>query len=413
MTGLSFADAVNTDDYILCESLDDVGGYCQTVFQDGFVWDYSGHFFHFRNKDIEEELVSRIGKDRVRTINKDSRIYWRDHIIDFPFQKNIHQLPKDEFIECLVDVYEADQAQRDGQAPKNFGEMLSAKFGRATAEKFLIPYNEKLYATDLSSLDVDAMGRFFPYANFDDIIRGFRSSDNASYNSTFTYPDGGAIEYVRAVQSGVKPDNIRLNTAVTSIDLSKKVADTTNGTIEFETLVSSAPFPRLLDLCGVPYEPGTYSYNKVLVFNLGFNKKGPEKVHWMYFPQRDVCFYRAGFYDNIFNTERLSLYIEIGYPADGIVDNEVVERMRLQVLDDLKRCGIISDHELVSWHTITLDPAYVHITENSIKAVEQHKAKLSEHGVYSIGRYGSWTYCSIEDNIIEARALLDQLGARA
>ena len=87
MTGLSFADAVNTDDYILCESLDDVGGYCQTVFQDGFVWDYSGHFFHFRNKDIEEELVSRIGKDRVRTINKDSRIYWRDHIIDFPFQK--------------------------------------------------------------------------------------------------------------------------------------------------------------------------------------------------------------------------------------------------------------------------------------------------------------------------------------
>ena len=413
MTGLSFADGLNTDDYILCESLDDVGGYCQTVFQDGFVWDYSGHFFHFRNKDIEEELVSRIGKDRVRTINKDSRIYWGDHIIDFPFQKNIHQLPKDEFIECLVDVYEADQAQRDGPKPKNFGEMLSAKFGRATAEKFLIPYNEKLYATDLSSLDVNAMGRFFPYANFDDIIRGFRSSDNTSYNSTFTYPDGGAIEYVRAVQSGVKADNIRLNTTVTSIDLSKKVAETTSGSIEFETLVSSAPFPRLLDLCGVPVDPGTYSYNKVLVFNLGFNKKGPEKVHWMYFPQRDVCFYRAGFYDNIFNTERLSLYIEIGYPADGIVDNEVVERMRLQVLDDLKRCGIISDHELVSWHTITLDPAYVHITENSIKAVEQHKAKLSEHGVYSIGRYGSWTYCSIEDNIIEARALLDQLGARA
>jgi hypothetical protein len=28
--------------------------------------------------------------------------------------------------------------------------------------------------------------------------------------------------------------------------------------------------------------------------------------------------------------------------------------------------------------------------------------------VYSIGRYGSWTYCSIEDNIVEARALAEQ-----
>jgi hypothetical protein len=25
--------------------------------------------------------------------------------------------------------------------------------------------------------------------------------------------------------------------------------------------------------------------------------------------------------------------------------------------------------------------------------------------VHSIGRYGAWTYCSIEDNMLEARAL--------
>jgi hypothetical protein len=26
--------------------------------------------------------------------------------------------------------------------------------------------------------------------------------------------------------------------------------------------------------------------------------------------------------------------------------------------------------------------------------------------VHSIGRYGGWTYCSIEDNIVEARTLV-------
>ena len=34
---------------------------------------------------------------------------------------------------------------------------------------------------------------------------------------------------------------------------------------------------------------------------------------------------------------------------------------------------------------------------------------LAGRGVHSLGRYGSWTYCSIEDNMIEARALADAL----
>lgn len=39
--------------------------------------------------------------------------------------------------------------------------MLYGKFGKSIVEKFLKPYNEKLYAVDLTKLDVDAMGRFF------------------------------------------------------------------------------------------------------------------------------------------------------------------------------------------------------------------------------------------------------------
>ena len=35
------------------------------------------------------------------------------------------------------------------------------------------------------------------------------------------------------------------------------------------------------------------------------------------------------------------------------------------------------------------------------------KSVLAVRGVYTAGRYGSWTYCSIEDNMVEARALAD------
>ena len=90
--------------------------------------------------------------------------------IDFPFQKNIHQLPQAEFIDCLYDLYFARTEGSVSPEPEdNFKQMLYARFGRAIAEKFLIPYNEKLYATDLATLDKDAMGRFFPHADLTDI----------------------------------------------------------------------------------------------------------------------------------------------------------------------------------------------------------------------------------------------------
>jgi protoporphyrinogen oxidase len=132
--------------------------------------------------------------------------------------------------------------------------MLYARFGRSIAEKFLIPYNEKLYACDLGSLDKDAMGRFFPHADLTDIIRNMKVADNATYNAKFTYPEGGAIEYVKALASAVRPGGIALSEPVVSIDLDAKVARTTKREIHFERLVSTAPWPHLLAMAHVPHD---------------------------------------------------------------------------------------------------------------------------------------------------------------
>src|SRR5581483_10185099 len=157
-----------------------------------------------------------------------------------------------------------------------------ARFGRSIAEKFLIPYNEKLYATDLSALDKDAMRRFFPHANLDEIVRNMKTPDNATYNATFTYPEGGAYEYVKAVLTEVAPEALKLGEGVLRIDRKQRIATTARGEYRYRRLVSSAPFPKLLELCGEAVPGGTFSWNHVLVFNLGFDKKGPRGVHWLY-----------------------------------------------------------------------------------------------------------------------------------
>lgn len=402
ISGLSYANFCNHNDYLIIEKDSEIGGYCKTVKKDGFVWDYSGHFFHFRNNEIKDYLLKEMDRSQILDVEKHTQIYYNKLYIDFPFQKNIHQLPKNEFIECLYDLFINDYKDES-----NFKKMLYSKFGKSICEKFLIPYNEKIYACDLNLLDVDAMGRFFPYANKEEIIRNFMQKNNTSYNSTFSYPKGGAIEYVNSLYKRVDNEKVALNENLISIDLDKKIAKTTNREIKFEKLISSIPFTSLLHKSGINFDENIYSWNKVLVFNLGFNKKGKDKLnHWVYFPEKKYVFYRIGYYDNIFGDDRLSLYVEIGFNKTEKVNSD---DYLVRVLNDLKKAEIITDHELVSYDSVTMNPAYVHVNKQSDADKRTKMQELSKNNVYSIGRYGDWKYCSIEDNIIEAKELAKKI----
>src|ERR1700733_4020359 len=146
ISGLSFANAIRHEadkrvksapDVLVLEADPEPGGYCKTVQQDGFVWDYSGHFFHFKHPEIERWLRERMGDQQVRVVNKRSFIDYAGQRIDFPFQKNIHQLPKADLIECLYDLYFASQDARDKSpevGERSFKDMLYARFGRGICE---------------------------------------------------------------------------------------------------------------------------------------------------------------------------------------------------------------------------------------------------------------------------------------
>ncbi len=418
VSGLGFANAWRERhpgaELVVLEAASEPGGYCRTVVRDGFVWDYSGHFFHFKDPSIEGWLRARMPGQDVRTVVKRSQIRYAGRDIDFPFQTHIHQLPHGEFLECLVDVFEASRSVSDA-APRSFGDMLVRRFGNGITHKFLRPYNEKLYATDLDRLDASAMGRFFPHANLADIIANMRpkpaGASDGGYNATFTYPAGGAVQYVHALLRDLPAGAVCCDEPVTAIDLAAREVITPRRRIAFDHVVSSAPLPMLARLSGVAHDPAVFSSNKVLVFNLGFDRKGMRDVHWMYFPDRSIAFYRVGWYDNILPArpgaaDRMSLYVEIGAAHDAVLD---VDALRQRVLDDLRREAIVTDHQLVAHHHVVLDPAYVHITQASLAETARLKAVLAGQGVHSVGRYGGWTYCSIEDNLIETRALAQHL----
>lgn len=396
VSGLSYAAKTNNE-YLIIESESSIGGYCKTIYKDGFVWDYSGHFFHFQHPEIRDYVMQNVNEDEVLTVNKYTQILYNGRHIDFPFQMNIHQLDQQEFIDCLYDLFNT-QAE---SSINSFKQMLYSKFGQSIADKFLIPYNTKLYATDLDRLDVDAMGRFFPYANKEQIIKNFKCPANNSYNSTFIYPKRGCIRIIDSIASNVNSSHISLGERVLSIDRTRRIAVTNKREIKYDRLISTMPLPRLLDMCGISYDHDVYTWNKVLVFNLGFDKKGPEKKNcWLYVPESKFCFYRVGFYDNIMNTDKMSLYVEIGYGKDEKICD--IDKTLKTTLDDLHQAGIVTDQQLISYHYVVMDPAYVHVTRTSEIDKEQMFKILKDDDIYSIGRYGAWKYCSLEDNIVDA-----------
>ena len=133
VSGLSLASYLGDEDYLIVEREDRPGGLCKTFYQDGVVWDYAGHFFHFANPEIKASFEAEIAPgDMVKCI-KNTDINYKGQSIDYPFQMNIHQLPKSEFIDCLYDLFHKDEKEAYG----SFQDMLYGKFGKSITDACL------------------------------------------------------------------------------------------------------------------------------------------------------------------------------------------------------------------------------------------------------------------------------------
>ena len=385
-----------------------MGGYCRTIKKKDFIWDYAGHFFHFKNDEFKKRFIDEVPQEDIIVQNKCTKILYKDKLIDYPFQTNIHQLPQEEFIDCLYDLFTKEEKNNYD----NFLDMLYGKFGKSIVEKFLKPYNEKLYAIDLTKLDVDAMGRFFPYADKEAIIKNMKESSNNSYNNSFLYPRKGAGSFIEILANKLDNDKLLLNDEVKEINLDEKyILTSQNEKIYYLNLINTMPLNKFLPLIGKQKMAEELSFNQVLVFNLGFNKKSKlTKEHWLYIPDKNCNYYRIGFYDNILGQNKLSMYVEIGYNKNAIIDEKEIKKQLALTIENLKRQGIIDNEtKLEEYVSIIMNPAYVHINKETDKKIKKLFKELENKNIYSIGRYGAWTYCSMEDSMIAAKELAERL----
>lgn len=421
ISSISYVHFAEPIDYLIIEKENKLGGLCRSFKVGDSTFDFSGHFMHFKDETMRAYVEKLVNKhtpgelkeyDRLASIAmfKDGKI---DKDIDYPFQANIHQLDKEDFIKCLVGLWEASN-DFSFDRPANFEVMVRGLFGDGITDMFFKPYNEKMYCAKLTDMSSEAMKRFLPNVDFSDVMKNVKQSTQQTfgYNAKFLYlPETGIQGLVDSFVAEKDITNYQLGVEVTNIDLENKTVECTaedgsTQTIKYNKLINTLPLNAFLDLAGLTI-PDSFKSMDVHIFNLTYegDVSNIKNRCWTYFPDSSVPFYRVGFYNFMSGKEDTSLYVEVSTPH-GDACEETVESIDAH----LRRSGVISEAaKLVDTQELSISPAYVIISDESIQTVNENLASLAEQSVYSLGRYGRWTYQSIEDNILDAKELVIKL----
>ncbi len=418
LTGLSSAYFLEQkqQEFVVFEKEKEAGGLCRTKKIKDYLFDYTGHLLHLKNKRTKK-LLSNIMSNQLELIHRKASVFSFNRYTDYPFQANLKGLPEEVIKDCILGLFRS--LENTDKTPGNLEEWFISVFGKEMANYFMIPYNRKLWCRNLKEMSYDWVSWSVPRPNIEEVINGALGIKNPQfgYNPSFYYPiKGGIASLVKAFSSDLESRVFTGKKAV-QVDLDKKVVTfADNSSAEFKYLVSTIPLTELVGtIKSIPEKiaklASDLKWINVLDINLGISRENINPAQWVYFPEEKYPFYRIGFPANFSSSvapERHStMYIEIAYCSSQSIDNE---KTYSDCIDKLIKLGILQNHqEIVVSDIINIEPAYVIFDEHRKRALPEIMKYLHSKGVYSIGRYGSWDYMSMEDSIIQAQNTMDKI----
>jgi protoporphyrinogen oxidase len=393
--------------YVLVEKEREVGGLCRTVFSKGFTFDYTGHFLHFHKPALKQWVLGLVGAE-LKERTRHAVIYSQGAYTEYPYQENNAGLSSQVVRENVLGYLESALQRRfDGVNPlqaRDFKSWCLEAFGPGISRHFMFPYNEKLWKTSLKKLTTHWMGRFVPSPRILEVLQGAfsRQPSQSGYNATFLYPDQGGISVLpRAIGRGLP--NLWRGVGLQEIDPQRKKARLSSGMeVEFKHLVSSLPLPQLAALTsGLPsaLSRSARRLQATSIYNLNFGIRGKQPVpySWVYFPEKEYLFHRAGSVSACVPTVappgHASVYVEFSYRG-AKPDARSLGRHAVQKLKELR--WITSEKQLVVREDLDLPGAYVLYDEGRDERVAELLSFFGKKQVHSIGRYGRWEYGSME-----------------
>jgi UDP-galactopyranose mutase len=467
-TGLSAAYHLGAGS-LLVEQAHQVGGWCRSLVDNGFTFDYAGHIM-FSNDPYVHELYRLLLGDNVHWQDREAWIYSKSVYTRYPFQGALYGLPPSVIKECVVGAIEARFGQTLGKTaahgpaaadyagperremfeplvkgtsgravrrykgpdrrrvfPKgparNFKEFIYKVWGAGIAKHFAIPYNEKLWAVPLEEMETSWLGGRVPLPDLEEMIEGALSPvpKPMGPNARFGYPLRGGFQ---ALMDGFLPHlkgELQLGTRVVSVSPVRHTATLDDGsTVRYEHLISTMPLPRLVALTGdeAPAEvreaAAALRHVSVRCVNIGVGRENVTDKHWIYYPESTVfhrIFVQGNASPHCNPPGGFGFTCEITYSPSKPLPCEGEALIR-RCIDDAIAVGFIrADDPILAANEVDLPIAYVVYDHGRAENVERIRSWLEGHDVILAGRYSEWEYYNSDHAFIAgmkaARAVQD------
>jgi len=402
ISGLTVARNLDKD-YIILEKENYIGGLSTQYHTNGYWFDFGGHYFHFQDKaDIKKYLLNFC---KFKEFKRKSKTFLLDRYVPFPVQLHLSYLPSPLKNKILKEILDNKQTSED-----DLHHFLEARFGSTLFQLFFQPFLSKYYNIDLRTISAGMDKGSIPVPDKEQIAAGFKGKTflKTGYNPVFYYPVPSLRNFIQRYAQGVE-ERIRLNHEVIEIDCDKKRVRTRDETFHYDALVTSMPLNHLLKIIK-PHDrfPSAQQLHHIstLVVNVVLERKR-KRFHWVYLPEQEFPFYRVGFYPvHPYPACYLERTVHPGIPVDkkALIGDISLTLKKLKVIEN--------SNEIVYFDTRIIPVSYIIFTRNWKTTVPPLLEKLKNHDIYSIGRYGSWNYTSMSDDIKSAIKCVTQIQSR-
>jgi protoporphyrinogen oxidase len=425
LAGLSIAAHLDRD----CEVLEKEsrgGGHCQTVQECGFTYDAGGpHIIFSRNQEMVDYMVSLLG-DNVHRARRSNKIFYKGRYVKYPFENGLFDLDPQDRFECLYHYIKNDYPPPE----TNFKEWIYHHFGKGLAEKYLIPYNEKIWNVPAEELGLEWVEGRVPKPPIEDVIKAAVGVETEGYTHQlyFHYPARGGIESLplamRECVHNLIPDFTveRIWQERGSKEGSRWCVSNGETTRRYDALVCTIPIQELAAaLEGTPPDVlaavNALRYNSLVTVSIGLDSARLPDYTAIYVPDPEVRFHRLSF--------PASFSPHNAPPGQSIIQAEITtnpgdgthemtdEELLADVINDLQDMDLVRPSEVCYSRVLRTKYGYVVQNDDCRRYLKRAKEYFEQIGIPLCGRVAEFEYINMDVCIERARQVAGRLNRQS
>jgi protoporphyrinogen oxidase len=398
-------------DFEILEKNSECGGLCRSLTEKGFTFDYGGsHVIFTKDKEVFD-LYKKLLRGNWVKRKRNSKILFKGRYIKYPFENGLYQLPKQDNYECISSFIQNLVEVNKGKVrkPTNFQEWMYYTFGKGITEKYLIPYNRKIWNYPPEKISLGWLENSIPMPPAEDIIKSSLGIKTEGYqqNLIFYYPlHGGINSLVKPMEEKLRK-GITYNFEVKSVKKEGEKFIVSNGEEErkYDRLVSCMSLPNLIDsMVGVPNDvtkaKNNLKYNSLVTVMLGVDEPKMNNVSWMYVPDdADGDFNRLSFPFNfskyVAPEGKSSIMAEITCLPNDEIWKQSDEKILNKVVKDLEKLGMLKPSRICYRSIRRSQYAYIIYDMGYKKNTSKVFNFLEKNKIESCGRFAEFKYMNM------------------